>query len=102
VRASAPSACRDCGILAARPPQGRGRRRPSIHHKDIAMNWDRIEGNWKQFKGNVKQQWGKITDDQLDVIAGKRDSLAGKIQETYGVSKDVAEQQLADWQKLQK
>ena len=63
------------------------------------MIWDRIEGNWKQFKGTVKQQWGKLTDDQLDVIAGKRDSLAGKIQETYGISKDETEKQIADWQK---
>ncbi len=63
------------------------------------MNWDRIEGNWKQFKGNAKVQWGKLTDDQLDVIAGKRDSLAGKIQETYGITKDETERQLADWHK---
>lgn len=62
----------------------------------------RIEGNWKQFKGNAKEQWGKLTDDQLDVIAGKRDKLAGKIQEAYGISKDVAEKQLTDWQKRQK
>ena len=47
------------------------------------MNWDQIEGNWKQFKG-------------------KRDKLAGKIQEAYGISKDVAEKQLTDWQKHQK
>lgn len=66
------------------------------------MNWDRIEGNWKQFKGNVKQQWGKLTDDQLDVIAGKRDILAGKIQESYGITKDEAEKQLAAWQERQK
>ena len=69
-----------------------------INRKDTDMNWDRIEGNWKQFKGNAKQQWGKLTDDQLDVIAGKRETLAGKIQETYGISKDQAESQLADWQ----
>ena len=62
------------------------------------MHWDRIEGNWKQFKGDIKQKWGKLTDDQLDVIAGKRDGLAGKIQEAYGVSKEQAEEQLADWQ----
>lgn len=65
---------------------------------DTEMNWDQIEGNWKQFKGNVKQQWGKLTDDQLDVVAGKRAALAGKIQETYGVSKDEAEKQLAEFQ----
>ena len=62
------------------------------------MNWDRIEGNWKQFKGNVKERWGKLTDDELDVIAGKRDQLTGRIQETYGIGKDVAEKQVAEWQ----
>ena len=62
------------------------------------MNWDRIEGNWKQFKGNVKEKWGKLTDDQLDVIAGKRDHLEGRIQESYGITKDETEKQLADWQ----
>jgi uncharacterized protein YjbJ (UPF0337 family) len=61
------------------------------------MNWDHIEGNWKQFKGNVKKQWGKLTDDQIDVIAGKRHKLAGTIHETYGISKDEAEKQLADF-----
>lgn len=62
------------------------------------MNWDRVEGNWKQFKGKVKEQWGKLTDDQLDVIAGKREQLAGRLQEVYGVSKDEAERQMADFE----
>ena len=62
------------------------------------MNWDYIEGNWKRFKGNAKEQWGKLTDDQLDVIAGKRDQLAGRIQESYGITKDAVEQQVAEWQ----
>jgi uncharacterized protein YjbJ (UPF0337 family) len=66
------------------------------------MNWDRIQGNWKQFKGNAKQQWGKLTDDQLDSVAGKRDVLAGKIQETYGISKEETEKQLAAWESRQK
>jgi uncharacterized protein YjbJ (UPF0337 family) len=66
------------------------------------MNWDRIEGNWKQLKGNVKQQWGKLTDDHLEVIAGKRDQLVGTIPEAYGVTKDEAEKQIADWQHTQK
>lgn len=67
--------------------------------KETEMNWDRIEGNWKQLKGNAKEQWGKLTDDQLDVIAGKRDRLAGRIQESYGISVDAAEKQIAVWQK---
>ncbi len=63
------------------------------------MNWDRIEGNWKQLKGQAQTQWGKLTDDDFDVVAGKREQLAGKIQERYGVAKDVAERQVADWER---
>ncbi|PSJ47920.1 general stress protein CsbD [Zobellella endophytica] len=66
------------------------------------MNWDIAEGNWKQFKGKVKTQWGKLTDDQLDIIAGKRQELAGKIQETYGISRDEAEQQIKDFEEHNK
>jgi uncharacterized protein YjbJ (UPF0337 family) len=70
----------------------------STTHEGSEMNWDRIEGNWKQFKGNVKEQWSRLTDAHLDVIAGKREQLAGKIQEMYGISREVAEKQIAGWQ----
>jgi uncharacterized protein YjbJ (UPF0337 family) len=63
------------------------------------MNWDRIEGNWRQIKGKAKEQWGKLTDDDLDRIAGKREALAGRIQEVYGVARDVAERQVSDWER---
>lgn len=43
-----------------------------------------------------------LTGYHLDVIAGKRDKLAGKIQDAYGVSKEDADMQIADWQKRQK
>jgi len=61
------------------------------------MNWERIQGNWKQVVGKAKMQWGKLTDDELNVISGKRDQLAGKIQERYGVAKDVADTQISEW-----
>jgi uncharacterized protein YjbJ (UPF0337 family) len=61
------------------------------------MNWERIQGNWKQLAG--KEQWGKLTDDDLDVVAGRRDQLAGKIRERYGMAKDEAEKQLAEWER---
>jgi len=61
------------------------------------MNWERIQGNWKQVVGKAKMQWGKLTDDELNVISGKRDQLAGKIQERYGVAKEVADTQISDW-----
>lgn len=62
------------------------------------MNWETIQGNWKQVTGKAKEQWGKLTDDDMDVIAGRRDQLAGLIQERYGIAKDAAEKQVAEWQ----
>ena len=63
------------------------------------MNSDIIEGNWTKAKGKVKQQWGKLTDDQLDVIDGKREQLKGEIQRAYGISRDEAEKQIADFER---
>ena len=62
------------------------------------MNWDIVQGTWKQFRGEVRAQWGVLTDDHLDVIAGSRNVLAGKIQETYGVTSDEAEQQIKSFE----
>lgn len=62
------------------------------------MNWDKIEGNWKQMKGDIKTRWGKLTDDQLDVIGGKREKLAGQLQESYGIGREEAEQQIKEFE----
>ena len=61
------------------------------------MNWDTLEGNWKQMKGSVREQWGKLTDNDLEQIAGKKDQLVGRIQERYGISREVAQQQADQW-----
>lgn len=63
------------------------------------MNTDIIKGKWKQLNGRIKQQWGKLTDDDLTVAEGGREYLSGKVQERYGVTKDVAEQQVKDFEK---
>lgn len=62
------------------------------------MNEDTIKGNWKQFKGKIREQWGKLTNDDLDVIAGKRDQLVGRIQERFGIAREDADRQVADWE----
>jgi uncharacterized protein YjbJ (UPF0337 family) len=66
-------------------------------NKEVAMDWNRVEGNWKQLKGRVKEQWGKLTDDDLDQIGGGRDQLEGKIQERYGLERDRAKRDIDDW-----
>jgi uncharacterized protein YjbJ (UPF0337 family) len=67
-----------------------------------AMNWDQVEGKWKQYQGQVKEKWGKLTDDDLDVINGRRQQLVGKIQERYGIAKEVAEEQAEQFVKALK
>lgn len=66
------------------------------------MNKDTIEGNWKELKGKVKEQWGKLTDDRLDEIADRRERLAGEIQQAYGVTRDEADKQIKDFEKISK
>ena len=63
------------------------------------MNWEQIQGNWKQVKGHVVEKWGKLTDDDIDVVAGRREQLAGKIQERYGIAKEEAEKQVAEFER---
>jgi uncharacterized protein YjbJ (UPF0337 family) len=63
------------------------------------MNTDQLSGKWKQIKGAAKQHWGKLTDDDLEVIAGQRDALIGKLQERYGMAKEVAQAKADEWLK---
>jgi uncharacterized protein YjbJ (UPF0337 family) len=54
------------------------------------MNSDQLEGKWKQAKGEVREKWGKLTDDDILVVGGRRDQLIGRVQERYGMAKEVA------------
>jgi len=62
------------------------------------MNWDEVERDWTQLKGRVKQRWSKLGEEQLTAIGGKRKALAARIQETYHLTREETEAQLADWQ----
>lgn len=63
------------------------------------VNWDTVRGNWKQVKGEVKRQWGALTDDDMMELEGNRDKLIGKVQERYGLTHEVAERQVEDWER---
>jgi len=63
------------------------------------MNQDRIAGQWKQLSGKIKTKWGKLTDDDLKQAEGTSEYLAGKIQERYGLARDVAEKQVKEFQR---
>ena len=66
------------------------------------MNTDQMKGDWKQFVGKAKEKWGKLTDNDWKVVEGKRDQLAGRIQERYGIAREEAERQVADFERTHK
>ena len=61
------------------------------------MNEDKIKGQWKQLSGKVKSKWGKLTDDDVQVAEGNSEYLTGKVQERYGVARDEAKRQVAEF-----
>lgn len=63
------------------------------------MNKDTWQGDWNILKGKVKEKWGKLTDDDLTQIKGKKDQLLGALQKRYGYAKEVAEKEIANWEK---
>lgn len=61
------------------------------------MTWDHVEAHWRRFKVNAKQRWDKLTEQQLDAIAGRRAVLARRVGDTYSLSMEEAERQVAEW-----
>jgi uncharacterized protein YjbJ (UPF0337 family) len=40
-----------------------------------------------------------LTDDDWKVVEGKRDQLIGKVQERYGITREEAERQIAEFER---
>jgi len=58
-----------------------------------------MKGNWKQLVGKAKDKCGRLTDDDWKIVEGKRDQLVGKVQERYGIAREKAERQVADFER---
>ena len=56
-----------------------------------------VQAQWKQLKGSLKDRWERFTDEDVKGLKGKTDELVSKVQERYGLLKDEAERQVADW-----
>ncbi|MAS87266.1 MAG: hypothetical protein CMH30_04730 [Micavibrio sp.] len=63
------------------------------------MNTDILKGNFKQLQGDIQKRWGKLTNDNIARTEGNRKKLVGAIQEEYGIAKDEAEKQVAEFEK---
>ena len=62
------------------------------------MNWERIEAEWKDVSATAKSRWDKLTDEQLAATGGRREPLIATIRTAYGVTRETAERQIAQWQ----
>ena len=59
------------------------------------MSWQQIEGQWRQFVGEARKRWGKLSDSDLEQCQGNRELLVGKLQQLYGMSADLAGEEIA-------
>ncbi len=56
-----------------------------------------ISGLWKQQVGSAKILWGKLTDDEILRTEGQIQKLAGLVQERYAITREIADQQVAEF-----
>jgi uncharacterized protein YjbJ (UPF0337 family) len=63
------------------------------------MHWYQIEGQWKQSQRRAKERWLNLSDIDLEMVGGRREVLVDKLQERYGIGKEEAERQVAEFEK---
>ena len=61
------------------------------------MNWSTIERQWGHYKRLAKMRWSRLSDNELAYINGNHYELSAKIQQAYGVRREDAELQIAQW-----
>jgi uncharacterized protein YjbJ (UPF0337 family) len=61
---------------------------PNMMNEDIFAGW------WKQKRGMIRSWWGRLTDDDLERVAGQKDKLVGMLQERYGYTREMAQQEI--------
>lgn len=61
------------------------------------MRWENIEVKWYDYRVRAKRHWVELSDEQLDRIRGKRELLVDSLQESYGLPRDIADEQIRDW-----
>lgn len=61
------------------------------------MKWQTIEFNWDHYLPKAKRHWRAFSEAQLATIKGNYNRLVDCLSESYGLSKDVAEEQIREW-----
>lgn len=58
-----------------------------------------MSSDWKELKSKIKTKWQKLGDSDIDKFKDNMQLVTAKIQSVYGISKDKAEQEYAEFKK---
>jgi len=61
------------------------------------MRWERIGIHWDDYRVRAKRHWVELSDRQLELVHGDRELLMDSLQESYGLPRDIADEQIREW-----
>ncbi len=61
------------------------------------MRWQTIATDWSYYLAKAKRHWLALTDSQLATINGSYERLVECLQESYGLSADVVNDDIREW-----
>ena len=59
------------------------------------MDWDQVRARWTTIRGTLSERWDALTDSDLDFIDARRERLSSRLQETYCITREEADEQIA-------
>jgi uncharacterized protein YjbJ (UPF0337 family) len=65
------------------------------------VDWHQIEVSWDRYLVAAKVQWSKISEEQLRATRGRYEVLSARVRDAYGLSREQADFQVAEWQSRQ-
>ncbi len=57
-----------------------------------------LQEHWSELRAAMKKRWPELDDLDLDIIGGQPDMLVGMLQDRYWVTKEEAEEQIAEFE----
>lgn len=63
------------------------------------MGTDKAITDWAELKGKIKSKWSKLVEADLESFKGNMHLICEKVEKTYGITKDKAQQEFHDFKK---
>lgn len=67
------------------------------HRQEMLERDQLMHDNWAYLKDPVHQRWNRLNDESLEQIDGDHERLLDRIQVAYGIHREMAEEQLAEF-----